>query len=327
MSSFDNKITARAHTNIALIKYWGKQNAKLKIPTTNSFSLTLDKFYTETSVTFKENYTADRIIFNGKPLDASKAARIVALLDVIREMANQDIYAEVNTTNMVPTSAGFASSSSGFAALAAAACKSIGLNLSKKELSRVARRGSGSACRSIYGGFVEWHKGLGDCTSFATPFNEQPDWNLNVIAVMVNQAEKTMSSTKGMEISKKTSPYYNAWKQVCKKDLKNIKKAIKNRDFEKLGSISEENAMRMHALTLSASPDYTYFDGKSLQVIKTIQSLRSNGIPCYFTMDAGPNIKVLVEPQNTDKVVQELKSLFSTDQIVVAAPGPGIEYL
>lgn len=326
MTISKNKVTARAYTNIALIKYWGKVDQKLKIPTTSSLSLTLKDFYTDTSVLFNEKLLEDKITFNGQQLSEKKAERIVNFLDVVRDLAQQNVYAEVSTINKVPTSAGLASSASGFAALAASASKAIGLNLNKKDLSRLARRGSGSATRSIYGGFVEWKKGFSDENSYAVPFEEEVDWPINVVAVMVNQSEKQMSSSKGMQISVNTSPYYSAWEKVSKKALKEIKVAIKNRDFDKMGKIAEENAMQMHALTLSSSPDYTYFDADSLKVMNLVHSLRSSGLTCYFTMDAGPNVKILVEKQNTSKLVSELEKEFGSDKVIVTSAGPGIEY-
>ncbi|WP_395318416.1 diphosphomevalonate decarboxylase [Fructilactobacillus frigidiflavus] len=326
MTISKTKITARAHTNIALIKYWGKANQKLKLPTTSSLSLTLNDFYTDTSVLFNEALTEDKIIFNGEQLPKEKAQRIVKFLDLVRDLAHINVYAEVSTINKVPTAAGLASSASGFAALAAAASKAIGLELSKRDLSRLARQGSGSATRSIYGGFVEWEKGTNDETSYAIPIEEHVDWPINVVAVMVNQSEKQMSSSKGMQISVKTSPYYAVWEKISVQALEKIKVAIKNRDFNEMGKIAEENAMQMHALTLSSSPDFTYFDADSLKVMNLVHSLRKNGLACYFTMDAGPNVKILVEKANTTKLVKELEKQFGSDKIVVTTPGPGIEY-
>lgn len=326
MTISKTKITARAHTNIALIKYWGKADQKLKLPTTSSLSLTLNDFYTDTSVLFNEALTEDKIIFNGEQLPKEKAQRIVKFLDLVRDLAHINVYAEVSTINKVPTAAGLASSASGFAALAAAASKAIGLELSKRDLSRLARQGSGSATRSIYGGFVEWEKGTNDETSYAIPIEEHVDWPINVVAVMVNQSEKQMSSSKGMQISVKTSPYYAVWEKISVQALEKIKVAIKNRDFNEMGKIAEENAMQMHALTLSSSPDFTYFDADSLKVMNLVHSLRKNGLACYFTMDAGPNVKILVEKANTTKLVKELEKQFGSDKIVVTTPGPGIEY-
>ncbi|USS86672.1 diphosphomevalonate decarboxylase [Fructilactobacillus cliffordii] len=323
----NNYAKARAHTNIALVKYWGKINSALKLPTTSSLSLTLDQFYTDTSVQFNETLTNDQVTFNERRLNERSARRITDFLDLVRNQAGITTKAVVQTTNNVPTAAGLASSASGFAALAAAASKASGLRLNHRELSRMARRGSGSATRSIDGGFVEWHKGIGDRTSFATQVAPADYWDLNVIAILVNQQPKKMSSSEGMQLSQTTSPYYHEWEKLCQRDLKKLKIAIKNHNFNDLGNIAEENAMRMHALTLSAAPDFCYFDADSLKAMRIVHQLRESGIPCYFTMDAGPNVKVLVEPEHRESVVSTLQTAFGPDNIVVAAPGPGVQYL
>ena len=181
------KVTARAHTNIALVKYWGKEDEELIIPQNNSLSLTLDHFYTDTTVQFDPDLTADQFTLNGQ---AQETTKITKFLDIIRQMASSQLFARVESTNHVPTMAGLASSASAYAALALAGSKALGLDLSSKDLSRLARRGSGSACRSIYGGFVEWQKGDSDQTSYAVPLVENLDWDLKMIAIVVNDKQK-----------------------------------------------------------------------------------------------------------------------------------------
>lgn len=181
------KVTARAHTNIALVKYWGKADEELIIPQNNSLSLTLDHFYTDTTVQFDPTLTADQFTLNGQ---AQETTKITKFLDIIRQMAASQLFARVESTNHVPTMAGLASSASAYAALALAGSKALGLDLSSKDLSRLARRGSGSACRSIYGGFVEWQKGDSDQTSYAVPLVENLDWDLKMIAIVVNDKQK-----------------------------------------------------------------------------------------------------------------------------------------
>ncbi|KRM91757.1 diphosphomevalonate decarboxylase [Fructilactobacillus florum] len=319
--------TARAHTNIALIKYWGKANSKLTIPTTSSLSLTLDHFYTETSVTFQPELQHDQIIFNQKLLSEKQARRISNFLDLVRIQSNCQAYALVETVNHVPTAAGLASSASGFAALAAAASRASGMDLSNKELSRLARKGSGSATRSIYGGLVEWRHGIGDHSSYAMPLSESPQWDLVVIALLFDKKQKQISSTIGMERSKQTSPYYQAWVKQSALDLKQIKRAIHHQDFTSFGEIVEANAMNMHALTISAQPSYTYFNGQTIQAMELVQQLRKQGIPVYFTLDAGPNLKIILQRSNLAAVKARLTSVFGQDQYVVVAAGPGIQYL
>ena len=190
------KVTARAHTNIALVKYWGKADEELIIPQNNSLSLTLDHFYTDTTVQFDPTLTADQFTLNGQ---AQETTKITKFLDIIRQMAASQLFARVESTNHVPTMAGLASSASAYAALALAGSKALGLDLSSKDLSRLARRGSGSACRSIYGGFVEWQKGDSDQTSYAVPLVENLDWDVKMIAIVVNDKQKKIASRAGMQ--------------------------------------------------------------------------------------------------------------------------------
>lgn len=197
------KVTARAHTNIALVKYWGKADEELIIPQNNSLSLTLDHFYTDTTVQFDPTLTADQFTLNGQ---AQETTKITKFLDIIRQMAASQLFARVESTNHVPTMAGLASSASAYAALALAGSKALGLDLSSKDLSRLARRGSGSACRSIYGGFVEWQKGDSDQTSYAVPLVENLDWDLKMIAIVVNDKQKKIASRAGMQNVVHTSP-------------------------------------------------------------------------------------------------------------------------
>ena len=192
------KVTARAHTNIALVKYWGKEDEELIIPQNNSLSLTLDHFYTDTTVQFDPDLTADQFTLNGQ---AQETTKITKFLDIIRQMASSQLFARVESTNHVPTMAGLASSASAYAALALAGSKALGLDLSSKDLSRLARRGSGSACRSIYGGFVEWQKGDSDQTSYAVPLVENLDWDLKMIAIVVNDKQKKIASRAGRLLS------------------------------------------------------------------------------------------------------------------------------
>ncbi|MYL59433.1 diphosphomevalonate decarboxylase, partial [Virgibacillus halodenitrificans] len=195
------KATAKAHTNIALIKYWGKRNEEIILPTNNSLSLTLDGFYTETTVALHEDYTEDHFILDGQPVVGEQYKRVTTFLDLIRKLAGKNIYADVRSINNVPTAAGFASSASGFAALAAAGTKAMGIHLSEQELSRLTRQGSGSACRSIYGGFAEWRMGKENdgSDSYAVPIAPVEHWDLRVAAVILSSTMKKVSSREGMK--------------------------------------------------------------------------------------------------------------------------------
>lgn len=315
---------ARAHTNIALVKYWGKADTDLIIPMNNSFSLTLDHFYTDTKVTFSNDLQADEFILNDKQQETTK---ITPFMNLVRQMANKNCFAKIESTNHVPTAAGLASSASAYAALAKAASVAAGLNLSDIELSRLARRGSGSACRSIYGGFVEWLKGFDDKSSYAVPFMDKVDWPIQMIAVVVNAQEKKIGSRAGMQTVVETSPYYDAWIQQTAKDIVAIKEALLAQDIDKFGQIAEENAMKMHALNLSASPHFSYFEPASLEVMQKVAELRSQGISCYYTMDAGPNVKIICLKKDTPAILAALGTMFNKEQLLVASPGPGVQLL
>jgi len=324
------RATAKAHTNIALIKYWGKRNEQLILPTNNSLSITLDGFYTETTVHFKENLTEDIFILNDEIISGVPYNQVTTYLNLFRNYVQRPtLYAEVNSINKVPTAAGFASSASGFAALAAASARALNLQLSDKELSRFMRRGSGSACRSIYGGFVEWEKGSKEdgSDSYAIQIAPQDHWDVRVAAVVLNAKEKDLSSRKGMKRTVDTSIFYDAWLQNVPKDLQEIKEGIHARNFEKVGSIAEANCMKMHATTLGAFPAFTYWQNVTMDVMQTIWQLRSNGILAYFTIDAGPNVKVLYLPRDEEDVLKTLRNIDGVSEVIVSKVGEGISYL
>lgn len=318
------KITARAHTNIALVKYWGKENEELIIPANSSLSLTLDEFYTDTSVHFDESLSSDEVTLNGKVIEDEK---ITKFMDIIRKKSNINAFARIESTNHVPTSAGLASSASAYAALAAAGSKAYGLNLSQKGLSRLARRGSGSATRSIFGGFAAWNKGTDDESSYGYSIEDPVKMDINMIAIILDNQPKKISSRKGMKISIETSPYYQSWIKQTTADFQIIEEAIKENDFTTLGKTAELNAMRMHSLTLSSDPSYLYINADSLKVINMVKELRENGVECYYTMDAGPNVKIICQSDKISAITDKLSDKFSNDQIKVSGPGEGIKYL
>lgn len=317
--------TAKAHTNIALVKYWGKKDQELIIPQTDSLSLTLNEFYTTTTVNFDNHLTSDLVAIDQQTLSKKEAKKVVHVLDIVRQLSGIKAFARVESINHVPTAAGLASSASAFAALAGAASTAAGLNLSNRDLSRLARRGSGSATRSIYGGLVEWQKGIDDASSFAQPILENVDFPIEMLAVLVDTKKKKVSSRSGMQSSVETSPYYDAWRQVVANDMIAIKQAIKAKDIDQIGHIAEENALRMHALTFSADPGFTYFNGETLTIIKAVEDLRNQGVNCYYTMDAGPNVKVIYDQGNRSKIVEELSNIVGPERLVVSQPGPGIK--
>ncbi|WP_207694617.1 diphosphomevalonate decarboxylase [Enterococcus sp. DIV0212c] len=317
---------ARAYTNIALIKYWGKKDEHLIIPMNSSLSLTLDAFYTETSVSFDETLTEDTFFLDGKKQDPKQTAKISNFLDLVRQQQNLSLFAKVDSRNFVPTAAGLASSASGLAALAGACSEALDLQLTETELSRLARRGSGSACRSIFGGFAEWQKGNSDKNSFAQPIpSDKWEEELAMLFVLVDDGVKDISSRDGMKRTVETSSFYSGWLENVEPDLVTAKQAIKEKDFNKLGQVTEANGLRMHGTTLAAVPPFTYWSPESLKVMQLVRAARKQGLPCYFTMDAGPNVKILVEKKNLAALKNFLADHFSEQQLISAFAGPGIK--
>ncbi|HEM6556830.1 TPA: diphosphomevalonate decarboxylase [Streptococcus suis] len=313
---------ARAHTNIALIKYWGKRDKELFLPMNSSLSLTLDAFYTDTKVVFDPELTADEFYLNGILQKEKEMLKISRFLDLFCEYIGERAFARVESLNFVPTAAGLASSASAFAALALATATALDLDLSPATLSTLARRGSGSSTRSLFGGFVEWDMGTGSEDSMAHPIDDA-DWDIAMVVLAVNTGPKKIASREGMDHTIATSPFYAAWVETAKQDLVDIKAAIASRDFEKLGQITEHNGMKMHATTLSANPPFTYWSADSLVAQEAVRQVReASGLSAYMTMDAGPNVKVLCRASQMDELVAELAKVFPREKIITSKPGP-----
>lgn len=318
---------ARAHTNIALIKYWGKRDKELFLPMNSSLSLTLDAFYTDTKVVFDEKLTADSFYLNGMAQSEKEIEKISRFLDLFCEYIGERYFARVESLNFVPTAAGLASSASAFAALAVASAEALGLSLSREELSTIARRGSGSSTRSLFGGFVEWDMGKSSADSMAHPIDDA-DWDIAMIVLALDTKQKKIASRVGMEHTVQTSPFYPAWVTSAKEDLIAMKQAIAARDFEAVGTIAEHNAMKMHATTLSANPPFTYWTADSLAAQEAIRQVREQlQIPAYMTMDAGPNVKVLCRASDMERLVVALSDYVPREKIITSLPGAGAHSL
>ncbi|WP_239253841.1 diphosphomevalonate decarboxylase [Listeria ilorinensis] len=316
------KKTAVAHTNIALIKYWGKRDEKLILPANSSLSLTLDQFYTKTTVEWRKDLKEDLFVLDGKE---QKDEKVVRFMEIIRKQFAVNQYVSIVSENHVPTAAGLASSASAFAALSAAATASLGYDLSKEELAKLARQGSGSASRSIYGDFAIWEKGMAadGSDSFAHPIHSSLTEEMAMVVAVVSDKKKEISSRVGMKSTVETSPFFPAWIESSAVDLEDMKKALNAGDFVKVGEIAERNAMRMHATTLGAEPPFTYFQPVSLEIMDIVREMRHNGIPAYFTMDAGPNVKVICLRKDEQKIYEHLKKVIS--QVYICHAGEGVK--
>lgn len=316
----------RAHSNIALVKYWGKRNESLILPMNNNLSLTLDGLYTETQVKFSDALDHDTFVLNGKIQDPSFSQKTFDFLDLFRKDFDFHLRAEIKSVNHVPTGAGLASSASAFAALSGAINEAMALNLSERDLSIYARQGSGSASRSIFGGFVQWHKGEGNdsSSSYGEPFDDG-NWDVGMIVLLLNRSHKKIPSRLGMQQVVKTSSFYPSWPKVAEQDFEYMKEAILERDVDKMGEIAERNALTMHATTLAANPPFTYFEPETLEALNHVQDLRKEGFSAYATMDAGPNVKILCRQSEADAIISALSPYYQEDQLLFLKPGPGIE--
>jgi len=319
----------KAHTNIALIKYWGKRDERLNLPAVGSISLTLDALWTETEIEFNVRFKTDRLILNGQPATEKELRRTSKFLDLLRQRAGLSSPALISSKNNFPTAAGLASSASGFAALTVAAARALKLELSGRELSIFARQGSGSAARSIFGGFVEMHAGrLADGSdAFAEPIVPPDYWDVRLLIGVTSQVAKKVSSTAGMNLSKETSPYYQAWINAQPVDLKTMRRAIEQRDFEQIGQLAEHSCLKMHALALSSNPGILYWNGVTVEAMHSVRDLRASGTQAYFTIDAGPQIKALCLPEDEPKVRAMLESIPGIQQVISCAPGPAPQIL
>lgn len=315
------KVTARAHTNIALIKYWGKADPELMLPANSSVSLTLDQFYADTTVSFAAETGNDTFVLNGVKQSPAATQRIHQFLDLVRARTGVRGSATVRSVNHVPNAAGLASSSSAFAALALAATRAAGAELSPRELSRLARRGSGSATRSIFGGTAIWHKGHDDDSSFAEPVPTAPSLSLRMVAILIDDRQKDVSSRDGMARTVATSPYFPVFAATAEHDAPAMVAALAQGDMEQIGQFTERSAMMMHGANMAAEPPFTYFAPATLTAWAAVRAVRDAGLPAYATMDAGPNVKVLTDATHVDAVVAVLHAQLD-NELVVCAPGP-----
>ena len=300
------KATAVANSNIALTKYWGKRDSRLILPFAGSLSMTLDGMHTRTTVELASHRDRDTLVLNGVEITEGDEYQAVSRhLDLIRDMAGSTGSARVATENNFPTAAGLASSASGFAALSLAGAAASGLVLDSRELSILARRGSGSASRSIPGGLVVWHRD----DSFAEQVAPPDHWDLCMIIAVTSRKEKKIKSRAGMMRSVANCPYFTQWIKECERDLETARRAVVERDFSLLGGTAERNCLKMHAVMMSTDPPILYWTSSTLSVMHAVQAWRSEGLECYFTIDGGPQVKILCESRNAENVKRRLDEL------------------
>lgn len=312
--------TALAHPNLAFIKYWGNRDAALRIPVNGSISMNLDGLFTRTTVSFQPCLPLDELIINGREVSGASLERVSAVLDIVRSMAGMDDRAEVISENNFPSGAGIASSASAFAALALAASRAAGLDLTERDLSRLARRGSGSACRSIPAGFVEWQAGTGDEDSFAHSIAAPEHWDLADCIAVVSMEHKKTASTEGHALAA-TSPLQPARVADAARRLDVCRRAILDRDFEALAAIIELDSDMMHAVMMTSTPPLHYWLPASVAVMLAVRRWRAEGIPACYSVDAGPNVHVICLQQASEEIEARLRGIEGVKDVLKAGVG------
>ncbi len=315
--------TVRAHPNIAFIKYWGVADAALNLPLNSSISMTMAAAHTTTTVAWDEAgaLTEDEITLDGQRLDRAGAARLVKHLDRLRGLAGVQWRARVASRNNFPMASGIASSASGFAALTAAGCAALGLALSPTEQSAVARLGSGSASRSLFGGFVEWEAGRDHSSSVAHQLYPGEHWDLRDVVAVVSSAAKAVSSEGGHKLAA-GSPLNAGRIGWLPHALDEVRVALAARDLRRLGPAIEQDALAMHGVMMTSAPSLLYWQPGTVELLHAVRAWRGEGLEVYFTIDAGPNVHLICEAADETAVVERLARLPSVQQIIAGGPGP-----
>ena len=302
---------AVAHPNIALVKYWGKRPGGDNVPSTPSLSITLGGLTTRTQVDAAAEHA---VVVNGERVRDAKIDGLVAAMRA--QWALPPI--TVSTCNDFPTGAGLASSASGFAALVTAVDGTFGLRLSALERAAWARRGSASAARSVFGGFVTLHPDEG-----AQAVLDESEWPLEVVVAITSETRKAVSSTEGMARSRATSPFYAAWMQSTVVDFDAACRAVDDRDFAALVEIAEHSCLKLHALMLSTRPGLLYWNAATVAAIGAVRALQTAGTPVFFTVDAGPQVKAVCLPGSGDEVAMRLADTPGVKRVLRADLGQG----
>lgn len=313
------KTTVQASSDIALIKYWGKKDEELRLPENGSVSLILDGLETITTVEFDDKYGKDEVTIQGES-DEKEIGRVITHLDRVRKMADIETFAKVVSKNTFPKGTGLSSSGSGFAALTVAAIKAVDLNLSEKEMSILARQGSGTACRCVNGGIVEWLDGDNSETSYAETIFPADYWDIRDVVVVVDEGKKKVSSTEGHS-GARTSIFYERRLEGIKNKIEKLKKTLKEKDFERLGNLVEEECLEFHSILLTMRPTMIAWYPGTVEVMLAVRGLREDGIPAYFTINTGFNVHVLTLPEHVNQVRERMESLGLVRKVIEARVG------
>ncbi len=308
-----NIVTAKAHANIAIIKYWGKLDEVKKTPLNSSISLTLDKFYTITSIERNQKLSKDFFYLNDELQNDNETSKISKILDYFRHPDEKVI---VRSHNSMPTAAGLSSSSSGYAALVLCANKSFNCNKSRSELSYIARLGSGSACRSLYSPVAIWKCDIDEHKAIAYPL--QCNIKLAMIIIILNKNKKEVLSRDGMRHCVETSTIFNKWVTTANDDAAKMVSLLQTNDFKAIGELMERNTLLMHETTLHANPPFSYLNSDTHACLEYIRKIRQDGFETYFTMDAGPNVKLLCRESEVHIIYKKLLEKYDESNLVMS---------
>ena len=312
--------TAIAHPNIAFIKYWGNRDQDLRIPANGSISMNLSGLFTRTKVEFDPSLETDKLILGGEENTGPALQRVSDFLSQVRSRAQINEFALVTSENNFPMGTGIASSASAFAALSLAASTAAGLDLDEKGLSRLARLGSGSACRSIPGGYVEWQAGENDTDSFATSIAPSNHWDLADCVAIVSQEHKATGSVEGHSMAN-SSPLQAARIAEIPKHLQICRDAILQRDFQAFAEICEHDTNMMHAVMMTQNPSLIYWQSGTLAIMHAVRVWREQGLPVFYSIDAGPNVHVICEKEYQEQITQSLHDIPGVTRVLCAQPG------
>ncbi|MBM3137493.1 MAG: diphosphomevalonate decarboxylase [Chloroflexi bacterium] len=315
--------TAIAHPNIAFIKYWGNRDNDLRLPSNGSISMSLGALETRTTVTLESNLTSDELVLDGSSQSGVALERVSTFLDIIRSASGKHKFAHIVSENSFPQSAGIASSASAFAALALAASRAFDLDLTERELSILARRGSGSAARSIPAGFAEWHMGSSSDDSFAEAIAPPDHWPLWDCIALVEDQPKKVGSTQGHQLAG-TSPLQSARLQDATRRLDLCREAILKKDFAKLADVIELDSNMMHAVMLTSQPPLMYWSPLSIEIMRQVTIWRAGGLEAAYTLDAGPNVHIICTAEARQSVSDRLSEIQGVMDVIISPVGGGV---
>jgi diphosphomevalonate decarboxylase len=309
---------AVAHSNIALAKYWGKRDVERNLPDVPSLSMTLAALSTVTHVHFDASARADEFVLNGKPQQLTAGSKVCVLLDRVRRAAHIELRARVQSENDFPTASGLASSASGFAALSLAACDAAGLRWAEPALSDLARSASVSAARSIFGGFVALEAGSREAEALGVPAAAR---DLMMVVAVTDPGPKAVGSTSAMQLTQASSPYYASFRESAPQAYREVRSALLSGDLERLGAAMEHSTLLMHACMLAARPALIYWNAATVAALECARELRRSGTLAYFTIDAGPHVKVLTDAAQSATVSTALAAVPGVSRVIVSGIG------